>query len=112
MKKTELMTREELLNEAVRLLRTIHEDETEEWFEENRKLFDRYCTDSELKEYINDIHENGFREMTDEEREEMCERDAEWEMFEDEHYTPSATARDYSPSCPWKAPGMKVSDFI
>lgn len=24
----------------------------------------------------------------------------------------SATAGDYSPSCPWNAPGMSVSDFI
>lgn len=31
---------------------------------------------------------------------------------DDEEYTPSATAGDYSPSCPWNAPGMRVSDFI
>lgn len=31
---------------------------------------------------------------------------------DDYHYTPSATRGDYSPSCPWKAPGMSVSDFI
>ena len=30
----------------------------------------------------------------------------------DEHYCPSATAGDYSPSNPWDAPGMSVSDFI
>lgn len=29
-----------------------------------------------------------------------------------ESYTPSATMRDYSPSSPWNAPGMSVSDFI
>ena len=33
-------------------------------------------------------------------------------LEEDEYYTPSATAGDYSPSCPWKAPGMSVRDFI
>lgn len=27
-------------------------------------------------------------------------------------YTPSATRGDYSPSCPWNAPGMSISDFI
>lgn len=27
-------------------------------------------------------------------------------------YTPSATHGDYSPSCPWDAPGMSVRDFI
>ena len=28
------------------------------------------------------------------------------------HYTPSAENGDYSPSDPWNAPGMKMSDFI
>lgn len=32
--------------------------------------------------------------------------------YEDDEYTPSATAGDYSPSCPWEAPGMSVADFI
>ncbi len=32
-------------------------------------------------------------------------------VYEDE-YTPSATAGDYSPSCPWNAPGMSIRDFI
>lgn len=27
-------------------------------------------------------------------------------------YTPSATHGDYSPSCPWNAPGMSIKDFI
>lgn len=27
-------------------------------------------------------------------------------------YIPSAEAGDYSPSCPWNAPGMSISDFI
>lgn len=30
----------------------------------------------------------------------------------DDEYTPSATAGDYSPSNPWDAPGMSMSDFI
>ena len=34
------------------------------------------------------------------------------ECYEEEHYCPSATAGDYSPSCPWNAPGMSVMDFI
>lgn len=29
-----------------------------------------------------------------------------------EPYRPSATKGDYSPSSPWNAPGMSVSDFI
>ena len=31
---------------------------------------------------------------------------------EDEDYIPSSTRGDYSPSHPWDAPGMKISDFI
>lgn len=30
----------------------------------------------------------------------------------DDDYTPSAENGDYSPSNPWDAPGMKLSDFI
>ena len=44
-----------------------------------------------------------------------CERyledDRTHEEFQEE-YTPSATYGDYSPSCPWNAPGMSISDFI
>ena len=29
-----------------------------------------------------------------------------------DEYTPSATAGDYGPGCPWNAPGMSVRDFI
>lgn len=32
--------------------------------------------------------------------------------IDEEPYTPSATRGDYSPSSPWNAPGMSVSDFI
>lgn len=31
---------------------------------------------------------------------------------EDENYTPSAENGDYSPSDPWRAPGMSINDFI
>jgi hypothetical protein len=31
---------------------------------------------------------------------------------ENDDYTPSSTNGDYSPSNPWDAPGMSVSDFI
>lgn len=34
------------------------------------------------------------------------------EEYNDEEYTPSSTNGDYSPSNPWDAPGMKMSDFI
>lgn len=35
-----------------------------------------------------------------------------WYVKEDEKYTPSAENGDYSPSNPWDAPGMRMSDFI
>ena len=40
--------------------------------------------------------------------------EGEWEEpdWDDEDYIPSATRGDYSPSNPWDAPGMKISDFI
>lgn len=31
---------------------------------------------------------------------------------EDEEYIPSSENGDYSPSNPWDAPGMSISDFI
>ena len=48
------------------------------------------------------------------ESDEECARDCEdyAEKDEDEEYTPSASRGDYSPSCPWNAPGMSISDFI
>ena len=38
----------------------------------------------------------------------------EWDEddCDNEDYIPSATRGDYSPSNPWDAPGMKISDFI
>ena len=36
------------------------------------------------------------------------EEDYEYE----EEYVPSAENGDYSPSAPWRAPGMSVKDFI
>ena len=40
--------------------------------------------------------------------------ETEWEEpdWDDEDYIPSSTNGDYSPSNPWDAPGMSVSDFI
>ncbi len=46
----------------------------------------------------------------------MCEPDDDFNDFEDEwdedEYVPSATNGDYSPTCPWNAPGMSIHDFI
>ncbi len=30
----------------------------------------------------------------------------------EKEYCPSSSAGDYSPSCPWNAPGMSIRDFI
>ena len=50
---------------------------------------------------------------------EVCEMtDSEKEFFgietesDDDEYIPSAENGDYSPSCPWNAPGMSIKDFI
>ena len=34
------------------------------------------------------------------------------DYWEDDDYTPSSENGDYSPSNPWDAPGMSMSDFI
>ena len=38
----------------------------------------------------------------------------EWEEpdWDEDDYAPSSTNGDYSPSNPWDAPGMSISDFI
>ena len=36
----------------------------------------------------------------------------ETESDEDDEYIPSSENGDYSPSCPWNAPGMSIKDFI
>ena len=58
-----------------------------------------YCLD-----YIMDTYESATE----------CERYEykEWESENEDEYTPSATRGDYSPSCPWNAPGMSIKDFI
>lgn len=38
--------------------------------------------------------------------------DEDEELFDEEDYVPSSSRRDYGPSNPWDAPGMRVSDFI
>ena len=55
---------------------------------------------------------NVWDKEDDEETDGFYEPYEDWGYEEDENYTPSATAGDYSPSCPWNAPGMSISDFI
>lgn len=62
-----------------------------------------------ILDYINELIEQGYSE-------EDAERCAdylfseEWES--DDDYIPSSENGDYSPSNPWDAPGMSISDFI
>lgn len=58
-------------------------------------------------------------EMTNTEEDEIREADhccgyerGTPSCMEDENYCKSATAGDYSPSCPWNAEGMSIRDFI
>ena len=62
---------------------------------EVRRLMDKYGGDEEDSIY------EAMRNLHISERED-----------DDEDYTPSAENGDYSPSNPWDAPGMSVSDFI
>ena len=48
----------------------------------------------------------------DEERYMPCDGKANICPSYDEDYIPSATMGDYSPSNPWDAPGLSISDFI
>ena len=51
-------------------------------------------------------------EMSESEKEFFgIETESEEEEYEEE-YCPSSTNGDYSPSCPWNAPGMSIKDFI
>lgn len=52
---------------------------------------------------------------TEEEEREMASTCPDYEEETEEgreEYCPSSTNHDYSPSNPWNAPGMSVSDFI
>lgn len=105
-KNIEGMSREELLDEAVMLLRVVNTYESEE---KQREYFEK-LPDEELAEYVASTYKEGFLRLTDEDREQMWKREVEWELRERE--CRSATARDYGPSNPWDAPGMSVKDFI
>lgn len=80
-----------------------HDDETDQWtFKCNEKASD------------GDTYEIWQNDRTGELAWDYIEPDWDYEEpdGEDDEYTPSATAGDYSPSHPWDAPGMSISDFI
>lgn len=91
-------THRELVLHAVLLVRTINKNMTKE---RDIELYDK-LTDEELMDYIE--HFNDPTPEYDYEEEEP-------EMMDEHEYT-SCTRGDYSPSNPWDAPGMSISDFI
>lgn len=75
-----------------------------------------YLTEDELDEWIIWLKEELAK--TPEEKEKESQEYLDWLMkqelknIDQDEYCPSAAHGDYSPSCPWNAPGMSVSDFI
>ena len=69
----------------------------------NKEMADKYYSDREIDEWIEYL-KNPEPEPEFEEEPECIDLE--------ERYTPSCTAHDYSPSNPWDAPGMCISDFI
>lgn len=97
----------ELVLHAVLLCRTVNKH----WAKaEDLKMFDQ-IPDVELIEYIEHFYDPEPETDWDEFCKKEAELDKEWYDY-DRYYTPSATYGDYSPSCPWKAPGMSIHDFI
>lgn len=85
---------------AVLLLRRFNRHETKE---KQIAMADKYYSDREIDEWIEYL-KNPEPEKEFEEEPECIDLE--------EQYTPSCTARDYSPLNPWDAPGMCISDFI
>lgn len=92
-----------LVLHAVLLLRTVNRYQSKE---EQMEEYDKYLTDEQLEDYI-----EHFNDPEPEINYEELESEST-EYWEDEYYTPSCTAGDYSPSNPWNAPGMSIRDFI
>ena len=76
------------------------------------KLIHEFYVDAESVEEASDIFDSqlnhGEVDFSD-----GCLVDSKITIEEDDNdYIPSAENGDYSPSNPWDAPGMKISDFI
>ena len=94
-----------LVTHAVLLLRTVNRYESKE---KQLSDFTRHYSKEMLVDYI--VH--FFDSAPEKAAEQFSEPNELSDGLDDDYYTPSATAGDYSPSCPWNAPGMSVSDFI
>ena len=90
------------VKELIEKLQKCNPDATvcvEAWSDPVVKEVEEYVVENESYVYIGDDLENIRYELG------TFEED-------DEEYVPSAENGDYSPSNPWNAPGMKMSDFI
>jgi len=63
-----------------------------------------------MAEDISSPYYDGAREYIDEDGHWICRWPLDCEEEEEHEY--SRVGIDFSPSCPWDAPGMSVSDFI
>ena len=72
------------------------------------ELFPDGCTEGELNDFLwfEDTEIFNLLGITNE------DEDDDEDEYDDDDYTPSSTHGDYSPSAPWNAPGMSISDFI
>lgn len=60
----------------------------------------------ELDAYTDSLLQRGCRNIVE------SRVDPKVRRGQEERYVRRSTAGDYSPSCPWDAPGMSISDFI
>lgn len=93
------MERRSKILKAVLLLRRINRDQSKE---KQIAEVDRYYSDEMLDDWIEALKKP----------EEETEFEGSPEIIEEEQRYTSCTARDYSPSNPWDAPGMSIRDFI
>ena len=70
--------------------------------EEAEKAFEEGCMEMAFDFSNGEVEETEYS---------VSETDED-DVWDDEDYIPSAENGDYSPSNPWDAPGMKMSDFI
>ena len=80
-----------------KLIHTFYVDANNE--EEAKEVFEQGLTDDAFDLSGGEVDETDYK---------VAESDDKYHY----HYVPSAENGDYSPSNPWDAPGMKLSDFI
>lgn len=94
------MERKRKTLKAALLLRRIHKRQSKE---AQIAEADKYYSDEETDNWIGALKKP---------KEEMELGEVSETIEKEQWYTPSCTARGYSPSNPWNAPGMSVRGFI